>query len=240
MRRNSSQIFYDAFAPVYAEYSKKRESYLSAVDAFIVENVIESSSIIDLGAGDGRRSKKISDLVGARKLVLVDNSENMLGISRTVDGARVLMADITQEDSFSDEKFDIVLFLWNVLGHIPTETLRIRALRNAANLLADNGKIFIDVNNRYNQAYYGKLSLIRNIISDCFFWRRGRGDFPLNFNFKGVPVRTSVHVFNPIEMEILFRKSGLKVEKRFSIDYASGKRGRNPFRGQLVFSLSKR
>jgi len=53
-------------------------------------------------------------------------------------------------------------------------------------------------------------------------------------------IETTVHIFNPFEIEKLIKLAGLKIEKRKIINYRSGKICKTIFGGQLVYKLSKK
>ena len=138
-----------------------------------------------------------------------------------------------------EDKFGIVTCLWNVLGHVPSDELRLNSLKNMSKFLSDDGHIFLDVNNRYNVKHYGILNVLRNIFKDVFYYKSPNGDFELKVMTKSGILQTTVHIFTPREIESLIRQSGLKVVKREIIDYKTGKKSRSILGGQLVYKLSK-
>src|SRR5882762_1286081 len=144
---------YDFVAPGYRELSERRRAYLDAVDAEILRLVPKGgASLIDVGAGDGRRALQIAKQAGITRVVLVEPSEGMkklipLGVE--VWNERV---EALRETS---QRFDLVLCLWNVLGHVASREWRVEALRNLTRVRSAGGLIFLDVMNRYNVAECG-------------------------------------------------------------------------------------
>src|SRR5882757_3979090 len=116
---------YDFVAPGYAELSERRRAYLDAVDAEILRLVPKgAASLIDVGAGDGRRALQIAKQAGIPQVVLVEPSEGM----RQLIPAGVEVWDERMEAlPEMGREFDVVLCLWNVLGHVPSRELRVAA-----------------------------------------------------------------------------------------------------------------
>lgn len=235
---HSSEDFYTKFAASYEAYASGKKNYLTSVDTFIIENAGHARSIVDVGAGNGKRGKKIAGMLGVKSLTLIDSSDGMLGFMRNVHGANIIKADISSEKFKPDTTYDVALCLWNVLGHISNQSRSI-ALKNLASLVKNNGLIFLDVNNRYNIAHYGLRAGFRNILKDIFLPNISNGDFPLTINTDTGSIDTSVHIFSPFEIRRLIKSAGLTIEKVCTIDYRTGIKMNNPFSGQLVYKLKK-
>lgn len=235
----SSEIFYTKFVNQYSDYSQIRYKYISAVNSFIANQAKLFSTIIDVGSGDGKRSKKIADFVKATKLTLLDNSEGMIGIARKLDGVSVIYSDIASSKIQLNGKYKIVMCLWNVLGHISTNEKRKIAMLNMKNLMDIGGIIFLDVNNRYNIAQYGLKNVIKNICRDIFLPQKTNGDFEISFNIGSDYIKTMVHIFSPFEINKLIKQAGLKVMERKIINYKTGEFCHSIFGGQLVYKISK-
>jgi SAM-dependent methyltransferase len=195
--------------------------------------------MIDVGSGDGKRGRLISDIFGLTRFTAVDNSDGMIEELRKIEEAEVIYADISDESFRINRKHDLVLFLWNVLGHVPTDKQKI-ALTNLANIVEANGVIFLDVNNRYNIKHYGFRSVIKNAFKDIIKRDKANGDFPLFLKTDKGEIETVVHIFNPLEIKKLIKSAGLEIQKMVVVDYSNGKIGRNIFSGQLVFKLKKK
>jgi len=235
---NPSDIFYTQFSGSYSKYSATRQAYLSAVNDFIKRETGFTKTIVDVGSGDGKRSKLISDSLNNKSLTLIDNSTGMIDLARSIPNAVVVKEDISSTEFKSENKYDTVLCLWNVLGHISSEK-RDTALRNLASLVNNHGAIFLDVNNRYNISHYGIKNVLKNICKDIFIPKKSNGDFELNIDTDSGKINTTVHIFNPYEMERLLKSTGLTILKREVINYDTGETKDNFWSGQLVYKLTK-
>lgn len=240
MKLIPSHIFYTEFARSYHEYARMRTEYLSAIDRFIVHEARPRSRIVDVGAGDGTRSARLSSLLGSEELTLIDNSEGMLEQLRKIPKARVIRADISSSDFANSERYHAVLCLWNVLGHIRDREGRLRAFKNLRDLLADSGAIFLDVNNRHNFVQYGLLRASKNLLADLLPFRKNKGIFKFSIHNGVSELGTEVYISTQREIRNLVWESGLKIEKMLVIDYKTGRHRRSVFTGQLVYKLTKR
>lgn len=232
----SSDNFYSLFAPSYGEYACKRKTYLDAVDALVSKEIpLHASSLVDMGAGDGRRALQIAASSGISDITLIDNSPGMRSLVPVEAKARLLCADITENIIDESISGDVVLCLWNVLGHIPKSGLH-KALINMRAFMKENGVAFVDVNNRHNIAQYG-LGAAKNYVHDVV--SNSGGDFPLTIEAGGESVSTNVHIFSKREIETAFKNAGLVIENRVYIDYKTGVRKHTQFGGQLAYKLRK-
>jgi len=240
----SSIKFYNKFAPYFDHYSAKKNLYINSIDKLILNNLpTPKNKIIDIGCGDGQRGKRLLKNIKGASLLMIDNSPNMLALSNKLktDRINVMRADISGIDAQNiiNDKFNIVLCLWNVLGHIPTSKKRLTALNNMRNLLTPNGRIYIDVNNRYNIIQYGLKNVIINIIKDIYKTRSENGDF--NFTIKASPhlkLNTKSHIFAPAEITNLIKQAKLNILKKISVNYSNGAIEKSILKGQLFYILN--
>jgi SAM-dependent methyltransferase len=230
---------YDALAPHYREYAARKSTYLEAVDALILAHTpVPSTSLLDVGAGDGLRGLSLARRMGATRTVLADQSAEMAALCRT-RGVDEVWHCAAQDLRASSGQFDIILCLWNVLGHIPDPSARIQALRRMAELLSPTGRLFIDVNNRHNAASYGHLRVLGRRAIDALFPDYRRGDASFEWHVGGKIFPTTGHLFTPAEIASIISDCELKIIKRIAVDYGSGIGSHNPFNGQLLFILGK-
>ncbi len=234
---SSSSEFYTAFAKSYENYASLRTAYITAVNKFVIDEIGSIKTIIDVGAGDGIRAKLLAKKIGVEHLTLVDNSIGMIDHIQKTKNVSVIKADISNYDK-SEEKYDLVLCLWNVLGHIPMQK-RKATLKNLASLMSNSGTLILDVNNRYNVPQYGIVSVMNNILKDIFFPWKSNGDFELSINTKSKTIRTFVHIFSPFEMEKLIQSVGLKIVNKRVVNYKDGSSSKSIFGGQLVYKLAR-
>lgn len=242
---SKSQKLYDEFAPYYRNYSQEKIAYLDSIDKIIINEVKKCNSLLDVGSADGIRACEIARKLKVKKMVLIDNSKKMAKICRrNIEKGKIevefWLKDITDDDAVNNKnRFEVITCLWNVLGHVEDRVKREVAIRNMKALLARDGIIFLDVNNRYNISSYKFPRVIRNIMKDIFSPSDKNGDFEFKFQIGSKEIPASVHIFNPLEIERLIKKCGLKIIKRFYFNYKTGKQCRTIFEGQLLYKIAK-
>lgn len=226
---------YDALAPHYREYAKRRSAYLDAVDRLILESTPRPAGhLLDVGAGDGVRGMRLARELGATRVVLCEPSAAMADYCRRLAPDAVWEC-AAQDLPATDERFDVVLCLWNVLGHLPDRAARVAALRAMRMLMQPGGSLFLDVNNRHNSSAYGLWRVLGRRLVDFVAPDERRGDavFEWKIAERGFPA--AGHLFTPAEIESLIEESGLTVCHRCAVNYATGVASASPFRGQLVY-----
>lgn len=228
---------YDRIAPTYARLVEERRAYLDAVDRLVVAGIPPGSrSLLDVGAGHGARAGRIARATGVGDLVLLEPS----AVMRSHCPAEATMWAMRAEDLHGQQgSFDVITCLWNVLGHIHPAVSRLEALRQFARLASPAGKIFIDLNHRYNARHYGALATAVRFLRDRVSPGDGNGDVTVTWNIEGGRCATTGHVFTHAEFTSLARSAGLSVERRFAIDYASGELRRRNCEGNLLYVLRR-
>jgi SAM-dependent methyltransferase len=230
---------YDALAPHYREYAEKRSAYLAAVDRFVLENLpAGAASLLDVGAGDGVRGMALGRQAGISRIVLCDSSAEMAARCRALGPAAVWDSPLEAIPAVV-ERFDVICCLWNVLGHLDGRERRLGALSRMKELLAANGVIFFDVNNRYNAPAYGWARVLGRIVIDTLSPDESRGDASFEWRIGERTYPAMGHLFVPAEIERLIAQAGLAVKSRLAIDYATGARSRWALRGQLAYMVGR-
>jgi 2-polyprenyl-3-methyl-5-hydroxy-6-metoxy-1,4-benzoquinol methylase len=184
---------------------------------------------LDIGAGDGMRALRIAQAAGLQEIALLEPSAAMRGHWP----ASVTAWPIRAEELHAQRgQFDAIACLWNVLGHIFPAAARGEVLRQCARLLAPGGRIFIDVQHRYNAAHYGWLR------TGWRFLRRSSRDVVVHWQPLGVS--TAGHVFTGREFTNLCRTAGVTIERRFVVNYATGAVCKWGCQGNLLYVLRGR
>lgn len=229
---------YDALSPHYREYSRSRQAYLSGVERFILEHAPAAvESMLDVGAGDGIRGAAIARRLGAKRWVLCEPSREMAASCRKLAPSEIWQVTAEQLPE-TDQRFDLILCLWNVLGHIAGQAGRLAALKAMKRLAAPGGMIFFDVNNRHNAGAYGWLRVGARRVIDCLAPDERRGDAVYHWKIGDRSLPARGHLFTPAEIEGMIAQSGLRIVRRSAVDYVTGARSASPFRGQLLYQVA--
>jgi 2-polyprenyl-3-methyl-5-hydroxy-6-metoxy-1,4-benzoquinol methylase len=136
---------YDRIAPSFAQLAAERRAYLDAIDRLVVSHLPPGArTLLDVGAGDGRRARAIA--AGFIAVVLAEPAAGM----RRAGGSAAGYIDLRAEQLHKlDGGFDVILCLWNVLGHVFPQAARAEVMCQFQRLLSPRGRLFIDVNHRY-------------------------------------------------------------------------------------------
>jgi SAM-dependent methyltransferase len=232
---NDPVAAYDRLAVEYPAFARRRGSYLRAEEDLIVKRVpAGTSSLLDVGAGDGSRALRIAASARIPRVVLVEPSS---GMSRLVPSAIELWR-LRAEDLNAgaiSERFDAVTCVWNSLGHVPGDENRRRALSSMAQLLSSTGKLFLDVNNRYNIRSYGLTATCARWLKDTVLSDPRNGDVTAKWTVADTRVSTYGHVFTHREVMRLAQSAGLQLEGRIVVDYQNGSVRRLSWLGNLFY-----
>jgi SAM-dependent methyltransferase len=226
---------YDRIAPTFARLAEQRKPYLDRIDQLVLSSIPPGGrSMLDVGSGDGTRSRRIAQTRGIEELVLLEPSRLMQGNVP----AKATIWTLRAEDLHSVQaEFDVITCLWNVLGHIFPASARAEVLRQFARLVSRQGKVFVDVNHRYNARHYGSLQTAMRFLRDRVSWDETNGDVVVAWNVEQVRCTTLGHVFTDKEFRALARSARLNIEKKFIVDYATGDQRRSSWQGNLLYVL---
>jgi len=227
----SSKNYYTKIADSYNIISNKRTYYNTSVDNIIINQCKNKiKTIMDVGCGDGKRGINIFEKTNAEEILLIDESEEILSCVEETKHIKKISSSIL--DLKTEKKYDLIICLWNVLGHVETAEKRILTLKLLGELLKKNGFMFIDFNNRFNIKEYGYYSVIKNVLLNIIKKESGW------YTVKNEEFATKVYVHQYYEIIKMINKSNLKINKIYFIDYKTGKLVKNMFQGQILLSLS--
>jgi 2-polyprenyl-3-methyl-5-hydroxy-6-metoxy-1,4-benzoquinol methylase len=225
---------YDLIAPVFAELARQRRKYLDAIDALVISGIPAGCrSLLDVGAGDGIRSRRIAQSCGIGEVTLVEPS---VAMQRNAPEDTVFQTMRAEDLHLLTPEFDVIVCLWNVLGHIFPGSARLDVLLQFARLLAPEGRIFIDVHHRYNARQYGALPTTLRYVRDHLSGQTD-GDVQVSWSAGGTHCVTTGHVFTHHEVVSLCRSAALKIENRFVVEYSTGRQKRWSAQGHLLYVL---
>jgi len=178
------------------------------------EKVKSGDSILDLGCGNGRllEALKGKDI----KYLGVDNSSELISLAKNnYPAQKFIVGDILalkNNPEITEKSYDFI-FCLAAIQHIPSQELRIQALRDMAFKLKDGGEIIISNWNLWaNKKYRSRL------IKNYFLRITGRNEF--DFNDLVFPWKNSrgeekseryYHAFTINELKRLARLAGLKI-----------------------------
>jgi 2-polyprenyl-3-methyl-5-hydroxy-6-metoxy-1,4-benzoquinol methylase len=226
---------YDRIAPVFSRLAEQRKPYLDRIDQLVLSELPpESRSLLDVGSGDGTRARRIAQTRGISELVLLEPSRAMQG--NHLVNAKVWTMRAEELHSVQAQ-FDVITCLWNVLGHIFPASARIGVLRQFARLVSPQGRIFVDVNHRYNARHYGSLQTALRFLRDRVFWNETNGDVTVAWGVEHTKCTTRGHVFTDKEFRALARAAGLGIENTFIVDYVTGDQRRWSWQGNPLYVL---
>jgi SAM-dependent methyltransferase len=228
---------YDAFADSYKSYAEGRRQYQDAINDIVVSRAGHAYSLLDAGAGDGSRALEIGRRIRVERIVLLEPSRGMR--AHCVEVVELWPFSI-QEIPDTAPSFEVITCLWNVLGHVQGSDARLSALVKLRRLLVPGGKLFLDVNHRYNAGAYGWSKTIARMLQDTIFPSVTNGDLIVSWNSGGAAekvIQTKSHVFIHAEMRKLFQAADLKPVQRWVIDYQTGAQHHLPFGGHLLYQL---
>ena len=232
------RLAYDHLALHYREYSLQKINYIHSVDHIVEKNCNNQHHIIlDFGCGDGERGSELYKKINASYLVQADISSKMLAKCSERGVANELW-DVSDLSTIQPtKKFDLILCLWNVIGHIQTFEERVKTIQWLKESLACSGKIFFDVNNRHYKGYGTFRTMYRRII-DFLNPNYSRGDVNFSWKINDETIPIVGHLFTFCEIEDMCNKAGLRIDNWWAIDYKSGVVSKNCNFGQLLFMTS--
>ena len=229
---------YDQLAPYYSEYARTRAAYCDAVDRQVLEWVpAVREAMLDVGSGDGRRGVRLAAALSSPRIVLSDPSLPMAEQCRAHAGVEVW--PVAAEDlPAGGSEFDLVTCLWNVLGAVKSTGRRTQALRRMAASLSAEGRIVLDVHNRYNAATAGVGRVLARVARDIVRPSESNGSVAFTWRVGGQQIAADGYLFTEREMRQLFRDAGLVVVGQTFVDYDTGAL-RGPWTGQMLFALAR-
>jgi SAM-dependent methyltransferase len=219
---------------VFARIAEERRSYLDSIDQLVISRIPPGSrSMLDVGSGDGARARRIARAGDIQELVLLEPSVAM----QCPDAQfRTMRAE---DLHLAEGEFDVITCLWNVLGHIFPSAARVEVLRQFARLVSPQGRIFLDVQHRYNVRHYGAIPTALRFLRDQLRWNETNGDVVVAWNIEDVRCTARGHVFTHREFGSVAQAAGLDIESRSVVDYATGECRRWSVQGHLLYVLGR-
>lgn len=232
--RSAAARIYDAFAGEYRDYSEQKSRYIAAVDELIVEYFGESiECMLDFGAGDGVRGARLKQRLQCNRLIQADISSEMVARCEILGAADDVWGEEASWPKTIDQ-FDLIVCLWNVLGHVSDRESRVNILRRLGSLMSPDGRLCFDVNNRHNKVY-GKARILWRRIIDFLWPDERRGDAVFDWTINGVVYPAYGHLFTFAEISQLLSDADLEIETWRAVDYLDGSVSTKVDCGHLFF-----
>jgi 2-polyprenyl-3-methyl-5-hydroxy-6-metoxy-1,4-benzoquinol methylase len=229
---------YSALARHYANYSQRYLPYLNSVDELVMTDCVGYTSLLDIGCGDGRRLDKLRRRCSFSLVDATEPCEELAILCEQRIGKKIFRFRAEEVNSLGKEKYQVVTLMWNVLGHVPTAG-RKEVVAKIYDLLAPNGIVILDVNNRYNMPSYGVITVLYRILLDWIDFKEQRGDTQFTWDIDGQRIPARGHVFTPKEVINLFPPNNFLLSKMLSVNYKTGKVHDDVRQGQLYFVFKK-
>lgn len=235
-----SDVIYDAFAEEYRNYSATKSKYIAAVDRLVIERFAgKVGTVIDFGAGDGVRGAHVFEQFRGRRLYQADISDAMVAKCELL-GAAEEVWNIKHVGWFqTNVRADLIMSLWNVLGHVPSTEERVKTLSTLRRLMKPGASLVFDVNNRHYEGYGYWTSLGRRFL-DGLLPDYTRGDVEFTWTIDGTEYPASGHFFTAAEVRDLLERAGFHLREVLSVDYNDGSVHRMLSKGQLFFVAENR
>lgn len=206
------------------QFSSTREFLWQDLKPFL-DYTVSGDKVLDLGCGNGRLFPALKEK-GAG-YIGVDISPKLIGeAKKKFQEADFRVIDIL-ELPFSENYFDKIYCI-AVLHHIPSEELRIKALKEARRALKPNAKLILTVWNLKQRKGVRKLALKEAILRILGKSQMDFRDILLPWKDSAGKVLTKryYHIFTKRELKKLAKKAGFKINK-IGITDPSEKKERN-------------
>ena len=178
------KLVHDNYNEIAADFNTTRKKEIWPEMVLLSEKIKDGDRVLDLGCGNGRllealKNKKIEYLG-------IDNSEELIKLAKVnYPNNNFIVSNILNPDTIKDKKFDYI-FCLATLQHLPSQELRIQALKLMKNSLSEGGEIIISNWNMWAIKKYRFLifkSFLKRIVAknnlefgDVIFpWKNSKG-----------------------------------------------------------------
>lgn len=201
----------DNYQDIATEFSLSRQKELWPEIKELANKVKDGDRVLDLACGNGRLIKALAD----KKITYlgIDNSPALIAAAQaSYPDYQFMVEDMLDLSNLPKESFEY-LFCLAALQHIPSQALRIQALKEMKHLISASGQIIISNWNLWSQKKY-KRQLFKNYFlkllgryqldaHDLVFpWKNTKGEIKSDRYY---------HAFTKKELIKLARQADLEV-----------------------------
>ena len=209
------KIVHDNYRDIAAQFDVTRKKYIWPELAKVLSGLKDGDSLLDVGCGNGR----LIENLGNKNISYlgVDNSEELIKLAKiNYPEQNFKVLDILKLETLT-QKFDLVISV-AVLHHLPSQELRLEALKKLKSVTTPGGQIIFSVwklwsNKKYQkylwQNIWQKLTFKSNLdFGDLLFpWKNNRGEAVSERYY---------HAFTKKGLKKLLNLAGLKNCKLYS------------------------
>ena len=223
----NSNCYYDNLSSTYHQVFKARKKYLDSIDQEILNffNSITIDIILDVGIGDGIRANRYLTKYNfsQKNFYGLEPSKKMYlkALNNFEEKQNIINKDL--ESYQTQKKFDLILSLWNVIGHVSNLE---NFIKKASQLINHDGYFIFDYNNIYNLKEYGLKSFLSNFVLG-FFKNK------INFKIVNNSDYTLINYYKPSYILNVLSSNNFKIIKKIFINYKDGSIG-NILSGQTL------
>jgi len=209
------KIVHDNYRDIAAQFDVTRKKYIWPELAKVLSGLKDGDSLLDVGCGNGRLIENLGN--NNISYLGVDNSEELIKLAKiNYPEQNFKVLDILKLETLT-QKFDLVISV-AVLHHLPSQELRLEALKKLKSVTTPGGQIIFSVwklwsNKKYKkylwQNIWQKLTFKSNLdFGDLLFpWKNNRGEAVSERYY---------HAFTKRGLKRLLNLAGLKNCKLYS------------------------
>lgn len=184
-------------------YASRAGKGLFPEEELLIKKYIKyKSKILVVGCGTGREIIGLKK-IGFKNIVGLDVSPDMIReAKKLVQHVKFIVSDIN--DFHSNDKFDVVLYLNNIIEQIPSFLDRKKAILKSKELLRGNGIIILTTHSSFYPGSFGSV-LIKNFILYLLYKLGLRKDSP--FDYVNERDKIYAHFSNPFEIKKILHEN---------------------------------